>query len=479
MPKKESRTNLIPTFLAVTIAIIISTSLQYNYKRSQLIQALQENGEMAAAAATVSLAQNGGLNLWDSLNAFEKSKAVSGLCLYDNKGHFLSGFSSDIREKCPEQKQEISNLENILLFTYPLRLVDKSYGELHAFLSNRTLSQILTNDIIIASVLIFFSISLLLAWEKFFYKRQKKKAHKSLVSMHEESIFNESKSQSQALINAFEKMSYTIEHRDRSLKYAKKKAESANRAKSEFLFNMSHELRTPMHAILNFAEMGANKLNDGPKDKILQYFRHIEQSSERLLRIIDELLDLAKMEAGRSEFSFRSENIDQCVTKIIAELQPALEKKQINLSLNQSIRDREVWCDTGRIMQVLVNLLANAIRHTEANGKIQISIDPAKIEWKEGNAANAVAVSVFNEGQTISPEQQEKIFLKFEQGNTNSPGATGLGLAICKTIIEAHKGKIWVENIADKGIKFIFTLPQQAIIDSDTETQKINSEQPA
>lgn len=280
------------------------------------------------------------------------------------------------------------------------------------------------------------------------------------------------KAQHIALIKAFTQMTDCIENRDNTLKLKARTAESANRAKSNFLVSISHELRTPMHAILNFSEMGQRHLQANGDDKLLVFFQRINESGNRLLKLIDQLLDLTKLEAGKTEFHFASADIIKTIDDVVTELESLLKAKNITVKTEYFIRTPNIIFDREHIIQVLVNLLSNAIKYTPENTKITIDITNSTLALSYGDVIPAVCVSISDRGNGIPEGELESIFNKFTQSTATRPGSggTGIGLAICKEIIQAHNGKLWAENLPKKGAKFVFIIPESYSTDCTIKT---------
>ncbi len=253
---------------------------------------------------------------------------------------------------------------------------------------------------------------------------------------------------------------------ERSLIAAKEAAEAANQAKSEFLANMSHELRTPMHAILSFAGMGVAKAQDAPRDKLLRYFTRVRESGRRLLELLNDLLDLSKLEAGRMQFEVEQQDLHAVTLIIAGEFEALLHERQLILELPEPTTDTHARFDKERICQVVRNLVSNAVKFTPAGKRIRISyLDaelPAGRRATDSGQTAALSCRIDDQGVGIPEDELESVFNKFEQSSKTKTGAggTGLGLAICKEIIEAHRGAIHAEGNADGGASFIFTLPR-------------------
>jgi PAS domain S-box-containing protein len=249
-----------------------------------------------------------------------------------------------------------------------------------------------------------------------------------------------------------------VEERTRELTLAMEAAERANRAKSEFLANMSHELRTPMHAILSFARLGAERAGSAPPDKLQQYFVRVEQSGERLLALLDDLLDLSKLEAGKMRYDMADADVAALVRGAVEEYAELVRTRGLTVEI-EAAAGLQAWCDSTRIGQVVRNLLSNAIKFSPPGGRIAVALESAR---HAGRAA--VAVSVSDEGAGIPEAELERVFDKFVQSSKTRSGAggTGLGLAICRQIVEDHGGRIWASGNAPRGARVVFLLPRSA-----------------
>ncbi len=246
---------------------------------------------------------------------------------------------------------------------------------------------------------------------------------------------------------------------------AQQEADRANLSKTEFLANMSHELRTPMHGILSFSNFGIKRYESAEREKLGQYFYRIQQSGERLLQLLNNLLDLSQLEAGRMEFKLTKTNFVDLVDLVVQEQQARIHERKLCVTV-QSHKPFELYIDEGRIVQVLVNLLSNAIKFTPLGGELRIRICPDQILQRHPErggvfSLEAVRFALEDNGVGIPANELESIFDKFIQSSKtkSNSGGTGLGLAICREIIEGHGGRIWAENGAQGGALFQFVLP--------------------
>lgn len=237
---------------------------------------------------------------------------------------------------------------------------------------------------------------------------------------------------------------------------AKDAAERANEAKSLFLANMSHELRTPLHAVLSFARMGKEKhLNSSP-EKILHYFNRIIKSGERLLGMLNDLLDLAKLESGHLTIDIKTIDLKLIVKEVLREFEAWSESKNIQLHLTEN-ECANTKGDSNQLAQVVRNLLSNALKFSPENGHIHIDLKPVA----NTQQTPMLEMRVTDQGPGIPPAEIDLIFDKFFQSSKTRTGAggTGLGLAICREIIAAHGGSIHAHNTEPCGAAFVVQLP--------------------
>ena len=269
----------------------------------------------------------------------------------------------------------------------------------------------------------------------------------------------------EALKNAYDEMENRVKKQTADYKTAKEEAEIANIAKSEFLANISHELRTPMHGILSFSKFGIDKLDKISEEKKLDYFKKIRTSGERLMILLDNLLDLSKLEAGKEVYKMESINILQVVEDVVSERESIWKEKKLEIKTDESLASTTIRCDKRKVEQVIRNLLSNAIKFTPKDKHVAISMSSGELQLGQRSTdkkvVSALIVSVKDEGVGIPENELESVFDKFIQSSKTKTGAggTGLGLAICKEIIIAHNGKIWAENNPEGGATFSFMLP--------------------
>jgi signal transduction histidine kinase len=232
-------------------------------------------------------------------------------------------------------------------------------------------------------------------------------------------------------------------------------AEKANQAKSLFLANMSHELRTPMHGILSFARFGQQKTGSAPNEKIKSYFDEISESGSRLMALLNDLLDLSKLEAGKVTYDLRALDIADVLRSVATEMDAFAEEKGRVIHLDLPQQPLIADFDREKLSQVLRNLLTNAIK---------FSFDASTIRLSAEEVGSELRCTVSNDGPGIPTNELETIFNKFVQSSKtrNGSGGTGLGLAICREIIHQHGGKIWAESAPGEPTRFILQIPKNA-----------------
>jgi signal transduction histidine kinase len=239
----------------------------------------------------------------------------------------------------------------------------------------------------------------------------------------------------------------------REIEDKSRQIEAANRHKSEFLANMSHELRTPLNAIIGFSEVLGERLFGELNDKQAEYTEDILSSGRHLLSLINEILDLSKVEAGRMELELAPFDLPLAIENARTFVRERATRHGITLDVNVDERLGEYVGDERKIKQILLNLLSNAVKFTPEGGRIGINARRTN---------GAVEISVTDTGIGIAPEDQPRIFEEFRQVRSDyehKSEGTGLGLTLAKKFVELHGGRIWVESEIGKGSTFTFTLP--------------------
>ena len=248
----------------------------------------------------------------------------------------------------------------------------------------------------------------------------------------------------------------TIQRATEKLRREKDAAELANKSKSEFLANMSHELRTPMHGILSYANFGKKRINKVSREKLLLYFNEISDSGDRLMVLLNDLLDLAKLEAGMMHYTMRKQDICENISMLVDTYNLSIKEKDIQLKVNCSTLPLIAVFDSDRISQVLRNLLSNGIKFSEPGKEIRIETT-TKVTTANGDNQPVIIISIYDQGVGIPKDELKTIFDKFTESSKTktAAGGTGLGLTICKHIVQDHEdAEIWAEANPDGGTIF-------------------------
>jgi PAS domain S-box-containing protein len=236
------------------------------------------------------------------------------------------------------------------------------------------------------------------------------------------------------------------------LQLRRQEAERADRLKSEFLSSMSHELRTPLHTIIGFSELLSEELKGPLNEDQKKFVDYIRRDSAHLLGLINQVLDLSKIEAGRLELHRQIIDMPGTIEEVLASVRPQGEARSIRIetSLNGAC---EIDADYLRFKQILFNLLSNAVKFSPEGGFIRL---------EAVRSPHLVEISVSDNGIGIPAGEQESVFDKFHQvGSKAVREGTGLGLAITRALVEQHGGRIWLESEPGKGSRFTFTIPDR------------------
>jgi signal transduction histidine kinase/HAMP domain-containing protein len=228
--------------------------------------------------------------------------------------------------------------------------------------------------------------------------------------------------------------------------------EIANKHKSMFLANMSHELRTPLNAILGYTELIADNIYGPVPEKIREVLERLEKNGRHLLGLINDVLDLSKIEAGQLSLSLSQYSMEDLIKTAMASVEALASEKKLNMHMDMPDSIPIATGDPQRISQVLLNLLSNAIKFTD-EGEVYLVVALSNTDF---------IVSVKDTGPGLAEPDMKKIFKEFHQvdgSSTREKGGTGLGLAIAKKIVVMHGGRIWVESIVGQGATFKFTIP--------------------
>jgi two-component system sensor histidine kinase BarA len=246
----------------------------------------------------------------------------------------------------------------------------------------------------------------------------------------------------------------TLEEKNVALENARREAEAANRIKSEFLAGMSHELRTPLHAIIGFSEALEARLFGELNPKQAEYVADIHSSGRHLLALINDLLDISKIEAGRMDLELARIDVTAALQQALTFFKERAARRRMTLVLSVDPALDTIVADERKFKEIMLNLLSNAVKYTPDGGRIDVRASPGD---------GVVRFAVTDTGTGIPPDEHEAIFEEFHQvkrrdGEPQAEG-TGLGLSLTKRFVELHGGRIWVESHPGRGSTFTFVLP--------------------
>ena len=242
---------------------------------------------------------------------------------------------------------------------------------------------------------------------------------------------------------------------DEEILQVNRQLEQSNRYKSEFLANMSHELRTPLNAILGFSEILLDVTMNLTVGERTEFLRNIHSSGQHLLGLINDILDLAKIEAGKMELKAEEMRVAEALQEVTAILEPMARQQGLQLTTIGAVEASVIKADRSKFKQVLYNLLSNAVKFTPPPGQITITVK---------DASDQLTISVQDTGIGMKGEDLPKLFREFEQidgSYTRRYQGTGLGLALCRRFVQMHGGRIWAESKFGKGSTFTFTIPRE------------------
>ena len=256
------------------------------------------------------------------------------------------------------------------------------------------------------------------------------------------------------------RMQQKLAQRVEELQTAYQELKELDKMKDSFLSTVSHELRTPLTSIKGFTEILLG-YEEEDKDTQREFLGIINEETEHLTRLLNNFLDLSKIQGGQMQWEDIELEILAVIQTAVTATQPLATQKNLGVDVDLDRNLPTIWGDKDRVVQVVTNLLNNAVKFTPEGGEIRVRAQVIKDSESKG-APEMIKVSVSDSGIGIAPGDYEKVFDKFSQGGdtlTDKPEGTGLGLPICKEIVEHYGGRIWVESEPGKGSTFLFILP--------------------
>jgi two-component system, NtrC family, sensor kinase len=270
-----------------------------------------------------------------------------------------------------------------------------------------------------------------------------------------EGLASQFNSMASALQESYAGLERKVEERTREIEEKGRQLEVANQHKSEFLANMSHELRTPLNAIIGFSEVLLQRMFGELNAKQEEYLQDVLASGRHLLSLINDILDLSKVEAGRMELELARVDLPQTLQDTQTLIRERAARHGITLSLEVDDRLGSFVADERKIKQVMLNLLSNAVKFTPEGGRVDVRAVPTD---------GGVEISVTDTGIGIAPEDQEAIFEEFRQVSgeyAHKREGTGLGLTLARKFVELHGGRLWVKSQLGQGSTFTFSIPER------------------
>ncbi len=475
------------SFIALLTSLIFFIFFSTIRLRENLVQEMNVLAEIIGNRSTAAIEFLDQKTAYENLAALSARRSVVTACIYDSEDtNFAAYAKAGGTPECPKASFPKSEFMDNRLYVYKDIFVNKErIGSIVVISELKEIRKSYQRYFFYSIISIVFGgfIALVISTRlaKVIDKPIKSLylAAKAVTDRGDYNVTVRKKSDDElgVLVDAFNEMLFQINIREKEIREAnlnledkvkqrtveferaKIQAEKANESKSEFLANMSHELRTPMHAVLSFAEFGNSESATASREDMQKYFSKIENSGKRLLSLLNNLLDLSKLEAGKMNFNIRRNNILLPLNSVLSEVQKLLEDKKLTVEVTKTEEKMIADFDQEKIIQVFYNLISNAIKFSKPEGVI-------KIDVRYTEERSFLVVSIEDKGIGIPEGELDRVFDKFIQSSKTKTGAggTGLGLSICKEIIKGNGGDIWARNSEDGGAIFSFTLPANAII---------------
>jgi signal transduction histidine kinase len=473
------------SFLALVTSLVFFILFSTVRLRENLTQEMNVLAEIIGNRSTAAIEFGDADEAAKNLAALSARSSVRLACMFDGEDNLFAIYKRKSKLECPKSSYPRSEFINNYLYVYKDIFVnDNKVGSIAVISDLKDIRKSYQRYFFYSIISIVFGgvIALIVSTRlsRVIDKpiRNLYLASQAVTDHGDYNVRVKKKSDDElgVLVDAFNEMLFQINVRDKEVKEAnanledkvkqrtieleraKVQAEKANESKSEFLANMSHELRTPMHAVLSFAEFGNTEAKTAEREELQKYFSKIENSGKRLLSLLNNLLDISKLEAGKMNFNFRRNNIELPLNSVLSEVQRLLDDKKLKVEVTKTEEKMVGYFDSEKVIQVFYNLISNAIKFSKPSTTI-------KVDLRYTEEGSFLIASIEDQGLGIPESELDKVFDKFVQSSKTKTGAggTGLGLSICKEIIRGHKGDIWAKNSESSGAIFSFTLPANPI----------------
>lgn len=489
-----SMTAVILTVTAITVYLIYDIRAA---KQQDLAVTAVLTGDRNNAALQFRSKEHGQKNL----EIFQHNPAIQLACIYDQTGDLFAGYENPKATTithCPPATADVPvELPHMLTTLQPIGDDATAAGSVFIVSDTRELESYIHKILQISTTTALLVIPVILLLTYYLQRsisRPIRRLANTVQTITREGDYNleaesnsydetntlarsfnamlaEVRKRDRKLVRANETLEHKVIARTQELLEAMKRAEQANNAKTEFLRNISHEFRTPLHALISFSAYGINEAENGDTEQLKQYFTIMEKSSERLTRLVNEILDISSMEAGELKLTTEIADLREPVSRAVESILPLMQEKNIAFHWEKPAQPYMVPFHFDKMEQVVTNLLGNAIKFTPPGKNITLTME---IDEK----TDRIVIAVRDEGIGIPEGEVESIFEFFQQSSRTNSGAggTGLGLAICKGIVNAHGGKIWAQNNRKgEGACVTFTLPRRK--QNQQQTKQADSEE--